>query len=309
MTPSPCPFWAEVGRAGKATSDVRLRGHVQQCQECREGLALIERAASALKAAPYRAPSDDAREQARTRLVAAIGPTVAARPAPRRWWVKVVVPVVASLFGATVVAAVGTRVLEGRRQAEQARAAAKARDRHARGDVMAPAPVASPSESPPTAPAPLTEGAPAPPRPARVRPAAGMTEPVSLHTSPAERAFNQGWLALRAGDHRGGAALMERAVGLQPAGVLAEDARYWRAIALGRAGATGPARAAMEEFRRLHPGSRRAGEVAAMLGWLLVDAGERGRAGDLFRAALADPNPAVRQSARAGLDVVAPGQR
>ena len=39
-----------------------------------------------------------------------------------------------------------------------------------------------------------------------------------------------------------------------------------------------------------------------MLGWLLVDAGETTRAGELFRAAARDGTPAVRQSARAGLE-------
>ena len=88
-------------------------------------------------------------------------------------------------------------------------------------------------------------------------------------------------------------------------GALGEDARYWRAVALGRANAPEEARPAMEEFLRRHPGSRRAGEVSAMLGWLLIDAGERERAATLFNAALADPSASVRQSARAGLEAVA----
>src|SRR6185436_6614824 len=119
------------------------------------------------------------------------------------------------------------------------------------------------------------------------------------------RAFNQGWASLRAGDHLGAAAQMRRALDLEPANALAEDARYWRAVALGRAGAAGEARAAMEEFLRLHPRSARAGAVSAMLGWLLVDAGEKDRARALFEAAAGDANAAVQKSARAGLDAVA----
>jgi hypothetical protein len=166
------------------------------------------------------------------------------------------------------------------------------------GAVAPPVPALAVAAQP--LPAPAAPLAPPPlslPSPARETP---------TPASPAELAFNLGWQALRAGDHRGAAALMNRAIAAGPAGVLDEDARYWRAVALGRAGASFEARAAMEEFRRLYPSSRRAGEVAAMLGWLLVEAGERGRAGPLFRAALADPSPAVRDSARAGLAALGP---
>ena len=97
---------------------------------------------------------------------------------------------------------------------------------------------------------------------------------------------------------------MGRALELAPGGALAEDARYWRAVALGRAGAAGEARAAMEEFLSSHPRSPRTGEVSVMLGWLLVDAGDRARAEALFRAAAADVRLQVRKSAQAGLQAV-----
>jgi TolA-binding protein len=122
--------------------------------------------------------------------------------------------------------------------------------------------------------------------------------------SPAELAFNQGWEALRAGSHAEAAAHMERALALGAGGALDEDARYLRAVALGRAGATRDARLAMEQFLRTHPRSARAGTVAAMLGWLLVDAQERELARAAFRTAEQDPNPKIRQSARAGLELL-----
>jgi hypothetical protein len=57
----------------------------------------------------------------------------------------------------------------------------------------------------------------------------------------------------------------------------------------------------MEDFLLRHPDSPRAGEVSVMLGWLLVDSGERARAEALFRAATTDPRSEVRRSAEAGL--------
>lgn len=41
-----------------------------------------------------------------------------------------------------------------------------------------------------------------------------------------------------------------------------------------------------------------------MLGWILVDANEPAEAARRFRAAIGDPTPAVRDSAKAGLDAV-----
>jgi outer membrane protein assembly factor BamD (BamD/ComL family) len=125
--------------------------------------------------------------------------------------------------------------------------------------------------------------------------------PHLLQVGPAEQAFIEGWRALRAGDHLGAARDMSRTIEASPNAALAEDARYWRAVALARSGRPDAARAAMEEFLRLHPQSSRAGEVSAILGWLLFDAHERAAAELRFRAAELDLRPTVRASARAGL--------
>ena len=110
---------------------------------------------------------------------------------------------------------------------------------------------------------------------------------------------------MRDGDHLAAAQAMARAAQLAGHTTLAEDARYWNAVALGRAHRDGDARAAMEHFLAQHPGSPRAGEVSVMLGWLLVDAHELAAAESRFRAAAQDARPAVRDSARAGLAAVA----
>ena len=98
---------------------------------------------------------------------------------------------------------------------------------------------------------------------------------------------------------------MGRAVDAAPTAALAEDARYWEAVALARQGSVGKARAAMEEFLRGFPGSPRAGEVSAMLGWSLLKSHEWPAAEQRFRAAESDPAPAVRESAKKGLEATA----
>jgi TolA-binding protein len=306
-----CGWSAEVGRAVRPEADPRLAAHLEGCPECLTERRQILRAVVMLQALPYERPDEDAREQARTRLMAALA-THEPRPATGRRWLRGGVVVAATLCGSIVLAAVGTHVLQT--HSEPAAAAPPAalalrKPRPARRAVEPPIVEAfAPAVE---APAPAVE----PPAPApavthpRVRPARRIAElavtpppqPARPEAGPAERAFNQGWEALRAGDRLAAAAQMRRALDLEPGNALAEDARYWRAVALGRAGVVGEARDAMEEFLRNHPRSPRAGEVSVMLGWLLIDAGERDRAESLFRAAAGDARPEVRKSAEAGL--------
>lgn len=136
----------------------------------------------------------------------------------------------------------------------------------------------------------------------RDRPAlANPPPPPILGIGPGEQAFLEGWRAMSTTDHLAAARAMARAIEASPHGALAEDARYWRAIALARSGHTPAARAAMEELLRLLPLSPRAGENSAILGWLLLQAREPAAAELRFRAAQLDLRPAVRDSARAGL--------
>jgi hypothetical protein len=121
---------------------------------------------------------------------------------------------------------------------------------------------------------------------------------------PQERAYDEGWAAMRAGSFADAAKAFARVQLLDPAGVLAEDATYWYAVALARANESGQAMTAFRDFLDHHAKSRRAGEASAMLGWLLVSAQQPAEAERRFRAAANDPTPAVRESARAGLDAV-----
>ena len=119
-------------------------------------------------------------------------------------------------------------------------------------------------------------------------------------TGGAEAAFGSGLQQLRAGHNAAAAAAFNRTVALAPAGPLAEDAWYWRAVALARAGA-GPGREALAQFLDRYPFSARRGEAAVMLGWLLLDGGDRASAERQFRIGLGDRSARVRGSAQAGL--------
>jgi TolA-binding protein len=122
----------------------------------------------------------------------------------------------------------------------------------------------------------------------------------------AESAFAAGWQMLRDGNYGTAADAFGRTVALAPQGDLAEDARYWRAIAQARAGRAADARISMATFLDAHPRSARAGEISAMLGWLLYEAGDKDAAKRRFEAAADDPDARVRKSARAGLDALRP---
>jgi TolA-binding protein len=141
----------------------------------------------------------------------------------------------------------------------------------------------------------------APPR-EQVTPVEG--EPPPLPAGPAtasEQAFGQGFRALRGGDHLEAARRFSRAIAHDPRGPLAVDARFWRAVALGRAGRAAESRRALVDFLARHPDSARSGTASVMLGWLLLEAGDRDAAAGRFRAAAGDRDPEVRASAAKGL--------
>jgi TolA-binding protein len=119
--------------------------------------------------------------------------------------------------------------------------------------------------------------------------------------SPAAAAFGEGWTAVRAGRFVDAAEAFGRAAALAGPEPLAEDAAFWRAVALGRAGWSAAAGQALLGFLERHPRSPRAGEAAVMLGWILLEAGDVAGAAARFRAAVDDPVPAVRNGAREGL--------
>ncbi|MDX2087784.1 MAG: tetratricopeptide repeat protein [Kofleriaceae bacterium] len=132
-------------------------------------------------------------------------------------------------------------------------------------------------------------------------------KPDPIVALPQERAYDDGWAALRASKFSEAATAFNRVQLLDPEGPLAEDADYWYAVSLARAGRAAEANSAFRAFLDRHPRSRRAGEASTMLGWLLVAANQRTEAERRFRGATSDPNPAVRKSARAGLDAIRVG--
>jgi len=114
-------------------------------------------------------------------------------------------------------------------------------------------------------------------------------------------AYNDAWSALRAHRFHDAAAAFARALAFAPDGPLADDARYWHAVALAREPRAADAIVAFRELLDEHPGSGHHGEASAMLGWLLVDAKQLAEARTRFEAAAADASDDVRASARAGL--------
>jgi TolA-binding protein len=187
-------------------------------------------------------------------------------------------------------------------------------------------PSAPPPPSPPRASSPRSPGA-APPRPHRVT-AAARREPdppsatapsppttaqpstapppvASSARAPEEVSYDDAWAALRRGDFTRAAGGFARVVLLAPDRPLGEDASFWRAVALARGKRSLEAVAAFHDFLDGYARSSRAGEASAMLGWLLIDARAFDEAERRFQAAAGDPDPAVRRSARAGLDALA----
>ncbi len=139
----------------------------------------------------------------------------------------------------------------------------------------------------------------APPEPAEEAPTEPEPEPAP--PTPTEQAFQSGWTALRSGNYGEAADAFGRAIAMDPGAALSEDARYWKAVALARAGRGHDARRALAAYLAKHPGSARAGEASVMLGWLELEAGRVEAARARFQSATSDRNRSVRDSARAGL--------
>jgi TolA-binding protein len=143
------------------------------------------------------------------------------------------------------------------------------------------------------------------------RPESNGTPPLSEKPAPSpaptdavERQFQLGWSALRAHNHKEAArafAVAASQAGEQP---LAEDASFWHAVALERAAHDEAARTALAIFIARYPRSPRVGEASALLGWLLLENGDKAGASARFRAAMTDPVERVRSSASAGLQAV-----
>jgi TolA-binding protein len=312
-----CSRFVEIGRSASPEEVPALRQHLDECLYCQTQWAATKGLVEAIRQLPTKAPEMGRRQQMRNALVLAAGEPRRGRVSPR--WAQAAV-YVAVVFGAAgVLAAVGTIAIPWLQKQTQA---APAGDR-VRGRPHAKAPF-EPQAKTETITAPASEAvsvearAPQLPilekaarRPATTRKPQALAlalpaapPPSSTNPpSPAELAFSEGWQALRSDDYPRAAAAMRRASEAAPASALAADARYWEAVALARQGLQAKARLALEEFLRRFPGSPRAGEVSAMLGWLLLDSHEWSAAERLFHAAESDRAPAVRESAKKGLEI------
>jgi TolA-binding protein len=163
--------------------------------------------------------------------------------------------------------------------------------------VTPPAPALAP-EAPP-APAPEPSRARASARRSSTRPEAGVER--ALRPTRQEELYDDAWDALRARRFDAAVRGFERVLADSPGGALADEAAFWRATSLARGGEPARAVTAFREFLAKYRASRRRGEAATILGWLLVDAHRLAEAAPLFQGAVDDPDESVRRSARDGL--------
>jgi len=182
------------------------------------------------------------------------------------------------------------------------------------------APAVTPAPTPVPVPTPMPMPALAPtaaPQPSATNVSARIPEPTmppmpsigaSRHVAPKraiEIFFQEGWSALSANDPKRAAEAFHRAARSAPSDPLAEDAWFWGGAALARTGMTGAAIDSLKTFIARYPRSPHASEASAMLGWLLLDAGDLEGAEARFRAAADDPAELVRASATKGLATAA----
>ncbi len=119
-----------------------------------------------------------------------------------------------------------------------------------------------------------------------------------------ETAFQEGWTALREAEHSAAAEAFAR---VDPSSPMAEDAAFWHAVALGRAGRDEAATRAFEAYLARHPRSARRGEATVSLGWLHLRQGRRDQARARFEEAGHDTDSTVRLSAQRGLRALPAG--
>jgi hypothetical protein len=149
-----------------------------------------------------------------------------------------------------------------------------------------------------------SQGAVAPEAPAKppepAPPPAAKQEQVAKPAAvpAAELAFRRGWDELRA-NHPGEAATELERVPLDHP--LAEDAMFWRGVALARSKRPGEAVRALTAFIARFPHSERVAEATALLGWQEIELGDLDEAEARFRS-LTGPLPDdLKKNVEAGL--------
>jgi hypothetical protein len=127
--------------------------------------------------------------------------------------------------------------------------------------------------------------------------------PPSRRAEPAPRpaSFERAWRLLNAGNAADAADAFRDVEAKSRGDAIEEDALFWRGVSLARAGKPADARAVLLRFTARFPHSERIGEASAMLGWLLLEAGDTDEARRAFERAEDDKVDRVRASARSGL--------
>ncbi len=134
--------------------------------------------------------------------------------------------------------------------------------------------------------------------------AAPLDSPEPPSEFPGEVDFQTGWSAFERGDFGRAASILGRSCRAARAVTLGEDACFWHAVALERAGRPSEARANFRRYLTQWPDSSRSNEARISLGWLLLANGTPSEAKGLFEAANNDLAPSVRTSARRGLQAI-----
>ena len=140
--------------------------------------------------------------------------------------------------------------------------------------------------------------APAAAGPADVEPAPPRHRAESARRSAS---FERAWRLLSAGRAAEAAEGFRAVEALSPGDAIVEDALFWRGVSLERAARPAEAGAVLLRFTSRFPRSERIGEASAMLGWILLEAGDADGARRAFERALDDKVDRVRESARSGL--------
>ncbi len=171
--------------------------------------------------------------------------------------------------------------------------------------IIAAAAPANPSAPAPRVTRPKRSNAPrSEPSPAAITTQVTAAPTPPLSAKPGELDFRAGWSALRAGRSIEAMKSFSAACGAAQQEAFGEDACFWSGVAARRAGQARIARDSLARFLARFPTSARAAEASALLGWELYDAGELDAAERLFRSAVTDRVPKVRDSAQRGLTAI-----
>jgi hypothetical protein len=118
---------------------------------------------------------------------------------------------------------------------------------------------------------------------------------------PRPASFERAWRLLNAGRAADAAEAFRDVEASSRGDAIVEDALFWRGVSLERADRPADARAVLLQFTARFPHSERIGEASAMLGWILLEAGDMDEARRAFERAENDKVDRVRASARSGL--------